>query len=63
MTTFGSGGMGVFPMAELLDEKLTNRYELHLVGPCEGVEEHFYALGTEKKVLHPLVQRLLPPRS
>ena len=63
MTTFGSGGMGVFPMAELLDEKLTNRYELHLVGPCEGVEEHFYALGTEKKVLHPLVQRLLPSRS
>ncbi|MBP6851749.1 MAG: LysR family transcriptional regulator [Rhodoferax sp.] len=62
MTTFGSGGMGVFPMAELLDEKLTNRYDLHLVGPCEGVEEHFYALGTEKKVLHPLVQRLLPPR-
>lgn len=62
MTTFGSGGMGVFPMAELLDEKLTNRYDLHLVGPCEGVEEHFYALGTEKKVLHPLVQRLLPSR-
>ena len=60
MTTFGSGGMGVFPMAELLDEKLTNRYDLHLVGPCEGVEEHFFALGTEKKVLHPLVQRLLP---
>lgn len=63
MTTFGSGGMGVFPMAELLDDKLTNRYDLHLVGPCEGVEEHFYALGTEKKVLHPLVQRLLPART
>jgi len=63
MTTFGSGGMGVFPMAELLDDKLANRYDLHLVGPCEGVEEHFYALGTEKKVLHPLVQRLLPSRS
>ena len=32
-------------------------------GPCDGVEEHFFAIGTEKKVLHPLVQRLLPPRS
>lgn len=60
MTTFGAGGMGVFPMAELIDDKLTSRYKVQRVGPCGGVEEHFYALGTEKKVLHPLVQRLLP---
>ena len=60
MTTFGAGGMGVFPMAELIDDKLSARYDVRRVGLCEGVAEHFYALGTEKKVLHPLVQRLLP---
>jgi LysR family transcriptional regulator, transcriptional activator of nhaA len=30
------------------------------VGPCEGVEEHYFAIGAHKKVLHPLVQKLLP---
>ena len=62
MTTFGAGGLGVFPMAELVDDKLSARYDVRRVGPCEGVEEHFYALGTEKKILHPLVQRLLPAK-
>ena len=35
-------------------------YAVNRVGPCAGVEEHFFAIGTERKVLHPLVQRLLP---
>jgi hypothetical protein len=26
------------------------------------VEEHFFAIGTERKIQHPLVQRLLPSR-
>jgi len=32
------------------------------IGPCEGVEDFFYAIGTERKVQHPLVQRLLKKR-
>lgn len=59
LVTFGASGMGVFPAAELLHDKLKGRYELSHVGDCEGVEEHFYAIGTEKKVQHPLVQRIL----
>ena len=62
MTTFGAGGMGVFPMAELIDDKLSTQYDVRRVGPCDGVEERFYALGTGKKALHPLVQRLLPAK-
>ncbi len=62
MATFGASGMGAFPMAELIDDKLTSRYDVKRLGPCGGVEEHFYAMGTEKKVLHPLVQRLLPAK-
>jgi LysR family transcriptional activator of nhaA len=60
LATFGAGGMGVFPAAELVQDELMARYGVQRVGPCEGVEEHFYAIGTEKKVLHPLVLRLLP---
>ena len=63
LATFGAGGMGVFPAAELVHEKLTVRYKLKRVGPCEGVEERFYAIGTDKKISHPLVRRLLPDRA
>lgn len=60
LATFGASGVGVFPAAELSREKLMRRYAVKRVGPCAGVEQHFFAIGTERKVLHPLVQRLLP---
>ncbi len=59
LKTFGSSGMGVFPAAQWVHEDLLARYDVQQLGPCEGVTEHFYAIGTEKKVQHPLVQRLL----
>ncbi|WP_088279523.1 LysR family transcriptional regulator [Ideonella sp. A 288] len=62
LVTFAAGGMGVFPAPEMIEDKLLARYELQRVGTCDGVDEHFFAIGTEKKVQHPLVQRLLPGR-
>jgi LysR family transcriptional regulator, transcriptional activator of nhaA len=59
LKTFGAGGMGVFAAAEWVHEGLVARYGVARIGRCEGVEEHFFAIGTEKKVMHPLVQRLL----
>jgi LysR family transcriptional activator of nhaA len=59
LKTFGASGMGVFPAAELVHDELTARYHVKRIGRCVGVEEHFFAIGTERKVLHPLVQRLL----
>jgi LysR family transcriptional regulator, transcriptional activator of nhaA len=60
LATFGASGMGVFPAAELVQDKLLQRYQLLRVGPCDGVDERFWAIDTEKRVRHPLVQRLLP---
>ena len=60
LKTFGAAGMGVFPMAELVHDDLVTRYGVKRIGMSEGVEENFYAIGAQKKVLHPLVQRLLP---
>jgi LysR family transcriptional activator of nhaA len=61
LKTFGASGMGIFPAAEWAYENLLAHYAVHRLGPCEGVSEHFFAIGTEKKVQHPLVQRLLQP--
>ena len=61
LKTFGASGMGVFPAAEWVHDDLLAYYKVQRLGPCEGVTEHFLAIGTEKKVQHPLVQRLLQP--
>lgn len=62
LKTFGAEGMGVFPAADLIHDDLLRRYGVRRIGACDGVEEHYHAIGTEKKVAHPLVQRLLAGR-
>jgi LysR family transcriptional activator of nhaA len=59
LTTFGAAGMGVFPAVEMVQDHLLSHYEVRALGPCEGVQEHFFAIGTEKKVQHPLVLQIL----
>jgi LysR family transcriptional regulator, transcriptional activator of nhaA len=61
LKTFGASGMGAFPSADWVHDDLLAHYPLHRLGPCDGVVEHFFAIGTERKVQHPLVQRLLLP--
>ncbi len=60
LVTFAAAGMGVFPAPLLAHDKLVARYDVQRVADGDGLEEQFYAIATEKKVLHPLVQRLLP---
>jgi LysR family transcriptional regulator, transcriptional activator of nhaA len=60
LKTFGARGMGAFPAPDVVHDDLVERYRVKRLGPCDGVDEHFYAIGTEKKVQHPLVRRLLP---
>ena len=60
LATFASKGMGVFPLASLVEKELATDYRVHPVGACRGVEDHYYAIGTERRIIHPLVQRLLP---
>jgi LysR family transcriptional regulator, transcriptional activator of nhaA len=62
LKTFGASGMGVFAAVEMVHDELIARYGVKRVGSCEGVEEQFFAIGTERKVQHPLVQRMLRAR-
>ncbi len=62
LKTFGASGMGVFPAVALVHDELTARYGVRRIGICDGVDEHFVAIGTERKVHHPLVQRMLAAR-
>lgn len=59
LKTFASAGMGVFPAAQLVQSELLARYQVQPLGECEGVQEEFFAIAAQKKVQHPLVQRIL----
>lgn len=59
LKTFGASGMGAFPAASLMDHDLTQRYGVQRVGDCTGVEEHFFAITSEKKIQHRLLSVLL----
>ncbi len=59
LKTFGASGMGVFAASELVHDQLVAQYNVERIGPCEGVEEHFFLIVAEKKVQHPVVRRLL----
>ncbi|MFO0515656.1 MAG: LysR family transcriptional regulator [Betaproteobacteria bacterium] len=63
LATFGAAGLGVFPAAEIGEKSLTEQQGLRRIGICDGVEERFYAIGTERKVAHPLVQRIIETRA
>ena len=62
LETFGGSGLGVFPAALSVQDDLLKRHHVRLLGACEGVDEHYYAISTERKVKHLVVQQLLSPR-
>jgi len=62
LETFGGSGLGVFPAALSVQDDLLHRHHVRLLGACEGVEEHYYAISTERKVEHPVVRQLLAQR-
>lgn len=59
LMTFGSAGMGIFPAAVLLDDDMRDSHKLDVIATCEEVQEEFHLIYTARKVLHPLLQRLL----
>jgi len=56
LKTFGASGMGVFPAPALVHEELVARYGVRKIGASEGVDEHFFAITSDKKVEHRLVR-------
>lgn len=62
LAIFGESGLGAFPATEWSHEELTGHRALTLVGRCTEVVEHFYAISAERRVQHPLVQKVLAGR-
>lgn len=59
LMTFGAAGMGVFPAAVDLAHGFLALHALERVATCQEVQEEFHLIYTARKVLHPLLLRLL----
>jgi LysR family transcriptional regulator, transcriptional activator of nhaA len=59
LAAFGRSGMGAFPASRWSHEELLNDKRLRLLGETPELVEHFYLISAERRIQHPLVQRLL----
>ena len=59
LSTFAATGMGVMPAPVSLGEHLAQTYGLVQVGSTPEVQEQFHLIYSARKVMHPLLTRLL----
>ena len=60
LAAFGLSGMGAFPASSRLQADLLSDPRLALLGETPQLVEAFYLISAERRIQHPLVQRLLP---
>jgi LysR family transcriptional regulator, transcriptional activator of nhaA len=58
LTTFGRGGLGIFPAPLVLAEQLATEYDARIVGHLDDVSEHIYAISNERRICHPAIEVL-----
>jgi LysR family transcriptional activator of nhaA len=59
LAAFGRSGMGVFPASRWSRQDLLADKSIVLVGDSPELVETFYLISAERRIQHPLVQRLL----
>jgi len=59
LAAFGRSGMGAFPASRWSHAELMKDGGLRLLGASPELLEHFFLISAERRIQHPLVQRLL----
>ena len=59
LKTFAASGLGVFPAGKIIQKNLKETYNMDMIGSCEDLYEYFYAIRSEKKIQHPLVEAII----
>ncbi|MEJ7928547.1 LysR family transcriptional regulator [Ramlibacter sp. AN1015] len=62
LATFGRSGMGAFPASRWSHDYLMQDPGLRLLGDSPELVEHFFLISAQRRIQHPLVQRLLQAR-
>jgi LysR family transcriptional activator of nhaA len=59
LKTFAASGLGVFPAGESIRKDLQETYHIEMIGKCANIYEYFYAIRSERKIRHPLVEAII----
>ncbi|WP_028100907.1 transcriptional activator NhaR [Pseudoduganella violaceinigra] len=59
LNTFGRSGMGLFFAPAALAADMYEQFDAHLVGSAPELREQFYAISSERKIRHPVVEAML----
>jgi LysR family transcriptional activator of nhaA len=59
LAAFGRSGMGAFPASRWSRKELLQDKRVRLLGETPDVVEHFHLISAERRIQHPLVQRLV----
>ena len=59
LATFGRSGMGAFPASRWSRAELLADKGLRLLGDTPELVEHFFLISAERRIQHPLVQKLV----
>lgn len=58
LTTFGRGGLGIFPAPLALAAQVETQLDARCIGEMPGVSEQIYAISSERRIRHPAVEAL-----
>jgi LysR family transcriptional activator of nhaA len=58
LTTFGRGGLGLFPAPLALADQVAAELGAQPFGAMAGVEEHIYMISNERRIRHPAIEVL-----
>ena len=58
LTTFGRGGLGIFPAPLALADQVENQLNAGTLGPMTGISEQIYAISNERRIRHPAIEVL-----
>jgi LysR family transcriptional activator of nhaA len=59
LKTFAASGFGIFPAGDIIAKDLRETYHIEMIGMCEDLYEYFYAIRSEKKIQHPLIEAII----
>jgi len=59
LAAFGRSGMGAFPASQWSREELLQDKRIRLLGEAPDVVEQFHLISAERRINHPLVQRMV----
>ncbi|NNM82948.1 MAG: LysR family transcriptional regulator [Burkholderiales bacterium] len=59
LMTFGRTGLGLFPAPVALAGDVAEHFNAESVGLVPGVQEHYYAISSERRIRHPGVEAIL----